>query len=115
MEEINDKKNIYMNYKRQNKWLGIIDYKSMVCILIYTFGIIYFLSLVNINLEIRIYIFFVLVIPIVALFCLNTNNQNISTVDILIIILKYKFNSKIYVDIDSKKYFGPIKYIKYDK
>lgn len=115
MEEIEEKKKIYMNYIRQNKWLGLIDYKSLVCILIYMFTILYFLNLVSINLEIRIYIFFVLVIPVVAVFCLNTNNQNISTVDILIIILKYQFNSNIYVDLDSKKYFEPKKYIKYDK
>ena len=60
-EEENSKHYIYLNYKRKNKWLGIIDYKSLIIICIYIFVIIYFLKFIYkfipVKLEYLIYLF----------------------------------------------------------
>ena len=34
----------YSNFKRENKWLGIIDYKSLCILLVYIFIVIFFIS-----------------------------------------------------------------------
>jgi hypothetical protein len=102
-----------MNYKRENKWLGIIDYKSLVIVLIYIFFIGYMLSLLPFNIEILIYIFIILVIPVVALFCININNG--SVVDIINIILKFKLNNYVYTDLKNTNNYKKEKYINYTK
>ena len=55
-EKINEKI-MYTMYKRNSKWLGIIDYKSLCFILIYMFILINILDFLNLNLETSIYIF----------------------------------------------------------
>lgn len=110
MDKNLNEKEMYMNYIRVNKWLGIIDYKSLICVLIYVFFIGYIISLLPFNIEVLIYIFLFFVLPVIAVICLNTNNQNINAIDILQIILKFKLNSKIFVRLEDKKYFKPQKF-----
>ena len=56
MEEYN-KQSIYKNFKRKNKWFGIIDYKSLVIVIVYIFSLITILKYINLKLEYLIYIF----------------------------------------------------------
>lgn len=91
-----NEKEIYLNYKRNNRWLGIIDYKSLMFLVIYLFVIWNIINFLNINLEYKIYIFLFLSIPITVLLCMNINSE--SAIDTLIIIIKFKLKSKIYVD-----------------
>lgn len=95
MENEYNKVEIYLNYKRKNKWLGIIDYKSLIYMCIYIFIIVSILRVIPIKLEYSIYIFIFLVIPIVALILINVGDD--SAIDTLIVIFKYCVNNKIYV------------------
>lgn len=78
---------IYKNFKRNNKWLGIIDYKSLTFLAIYGFVIWNILNLFSLKLEYIIYIFILLVVPVISIFFVNINNQ--SAYDVILIMLKY--------------------------
>ena len=87
---------MYTSYKRENKWLGIIDYKTLCIILIYVFIIISVLEIVNLDLEKSLYIFLFLTVPFVAVMFININNE--STISVVLAILKFVINRGIYVD-----------------
>ncbi len=106
-----DKKiEIYLNYKRKNKWLGIIDYKSLIFIVIYVILLISILKFINVNMEYMIYILIFGIIPIVAVICVNIGNEN--AIDMLIVILKFNLSKKIYI---KKEYYIDLKKEKYVK
>ncbi len=88
---------IYCNFNRKNKWLGIIDYKSLAIISVYLIICIYLLSLIPLSMDILVYIFVFLSLPVIAIFCVNFNNETI--IDMVIIILNFLFNKKIFVDL----------------
>lgn len=97
---MNDEKvPIYANFRRQNKWLGVIEYRTIVMILIYIIGVFFILKWIPLNFEFKIYIFSVLVIPIVFVLFVNINNENV--LDIMINIINFILKSKIYVEIDN--------------
>lgn len=109
MKEYN-KQYIYKNFNRKNKWLGIIDYKSLVVLIIYVFFIINVLKFLNIKLEYSIYIFLSLTIPFVAVVFININNE--VAIDVIVIIFKYYLKKVVFVNKkDIKKY----KYIRNKK
>ena len=83
---------IYSNYKRNNKWLGIIDYKSLIVIITYVFIIIAILKMIPLKFEYLVYIFIILVIPVISLIAINMSDE--SAVDSLIQVLKYCINNK---------------------
>lgn len=91
----NEKVQIYSNYKRKNKWLGIIDYRSLVLIIIYVFVVVSILRIVPLKLEYLIYVFIFLVIPVISILLINLGND--SAIDMLLIILKFTFNNAIFV------------------
>lgn len=86
---------IYSNFNRKNKWLGIIDYKSLLFIIAYIFSIYNFLSLFKLDLMVAIYLFLFFTIPVVAILCVSNNNE--SLLDMIWMIIKFKKDSKIYV------------------
>ena len=92
-----EKKQIYSSYKSQNKWLGIIDYKSLMVIIIYIILIFLFIKNLNFSFTASLYIFTLLVSPIVIIFCLNTKNG--SAIDILIVIIMFLIKKKIFIDL----------------
>lgn len=99
-----EKKQIYTNYKSQNKWLGIIDYKSLTVIIIYTLLIFLFVKEINLSFKISVYLFTILVSPVFIILCFNTKDG--STIDILLIVITFFVKRKIYIDlkyIDNKK------------
>ena len=94
-----NEKEVFMNYKRNNKWLGIIDYKSLVCLVIYLIILWNILGVIPINLEYKIYVFLFLTIPVLGILCININNE--SAIDVVIIILQYSLKNKIYTNVEN--------------
>ena len=101
MKEYN-KQNIYKNFNRKNKWIGIIDYKSLVILVGYVFVIITILRYINIKLEYAVYIFMFLTVPIVAVVFININNE--VAIDVIFIILKLYLKKGTYVSKKDKKW-----------
>lgn len=86
---------IYSNFKRNLKWLGIIEYKSLVIMLIYLFVIFTILRKININIDTKIYIFSFMFTPIFILFIMEKDNLNAS--DLIIYMFKFFIKRCIYV------------------
>lgn len=90
-----EKEVIFFHYKRKHKWLGIIDYQSLVLLCIYTFLIISLIRVLPISLEYSFYLFLFLVIPVAALLFVHADSD--SAVDILMIIFHFLCKRKIFV------------------
>ncbi len=101
---------MYSNYKRENRFLGIIDYKSLWFCVIYSFVIFVICGFLPIKLEYAIYVFIFMVVPVIAIFCVNINNE--SAVDVILTIFEFIFKSKIYV---RKDYICDFKSVIYKK
>lgn len=112
MEEVKSKNKIriYKNYKRNNKWLGLIDYKTLCFLIVYVFLMLLFLKYLPINTKIKIYTFVISVIPVVSLFVINSSGE--SAIDTLIVVLKFVISKKVFVKICEKSEFKYKKYIK---
>lgn len=91
-----NEKRIYSNYKRSNKYLGIIDYRSLVFLAIYLVILWYGINLFNISIDIKIYLFMFLSIPFIVFLYVNNNSD--TAIDVIYNIFKFIFKSKIYVD-----------------
>lgn len=91
-----NEKIMYTSYKRSNKWLGIIDYKSLCIILVYIWLVINILDLINLDFEKSLYVFLFLTVPIISIMLININNE--STINVIICILKFIISKGIYVD-----------------
>ena len=88
-------KDNYSNLNRNNKWLGIIDYKSLVILIVMLFVVWNILGFLVENDMYRVYILLIVAIPILGLFYANKSEENISFV--IYIVLKYWFSPKLYV------------------
>ena len=91
-----NKKRIYSNFNRINKWLGIIDYKTLWIIGIYSSIIIFILSKINIAMQIKLYIFAFFSLPVFAMFICSDVNQD-SVFDMFKVIVKFILTKFIYV------------------
>lgn len=85
----------YPNLNRSNKWLGIIDYKSLVILLVILFAIWNILGLFIQNQLYRVYTLIIISIPILGIFYANKSSENISYV--IYIVLKYIVSPKQYM------------------
>lgn len=102
MKELN-KQYIYLNYNRKNKWLGIIDYKSLMFLTIYIFIIIDILKITHLPFQVSIYIFLFLVVPIVGVIFINVNNEVV--IDVIFLIFKFYIAKGMFVnDMHLKKF-----------
>ncbi len=89
MEEYSiNRKRIYSNFQRKNKWLGLIDYKTLSLIGIYISIIVLILSKLQLGLDYKLYIFAFFSLPVVAMFICSDIEQD-SVFDMFIIILKF--------------------------
>ena len=88
-------KESFSNFKEDFKWLGIIDYKSLIILLIYLIILWNLSGLFINNIIYRIYIEVILAIPIFGFFYSNKSSENVS--DIIYVILKFVFSPKLYV------------------
>ena len=94
-----EKKNIYYNFNRKNKWLGIIDYKSLLIIIIYVIIVINAIKIFNVNFNIAIYILILATLPVIVICTIDVNNE--TCIDMLLIIIRFFKHKKIYTN---KKY-----------
>ena len=108
MERINEQE-IYNFCGRKNKWLGIIDYKTLAFLTIYIFIIVKLVSLLNIYYLYKVYIIVNLVLPLIIFILLNIREE--SVIDKLIIIILYYTKRKKYI---KTEYYAKlmIKYVK---
>ncbi len=86
---------IFSNYKRNNKWLGIIDYKLLTIIVIYIFLILIILRYINLKLEYTLYILSIFLTPVIAIVCITI--QNGDGLDVLYTIFKFYLTNDIYI------------------
>jgi len=86
---------VFQNFNRKSRWKGIIDYKSLIFLVVYVFGLWNITNLFIISMMYRIYILIIFTIP-VAVFMFAYISEE-SVVDILFNILKYSFRRKWYV------------------
>lgn len=83
------------NYNFKNKFLGIIDYSTLIINIIFYLFVFSVCSLMLKNLTIRIFIFISLCFPLFILSITGLNNENIFLV--FLYMIKFIKNRKIYV------------------
>ena len=75
--------------------MGVIDYKSLVVLLIYIVIIWNIVGIFTSNILIKTYILMILIIPILTIFYTYLNEDSI--IDVLYIIVKFYISPRIYV------------------
>lgn len=98
MERIN-KQEVYNFVSRKNKWLGLIDYKTLLVFGIYSYLVIKFVFFLDITHILRLYIITIFISPFVIFIILNLNEECI--VDKLFVILKFLSKRKIYIKMEN--------------
>lgn len=95
MNRINKQKTFnFLN--RKNKWLGLIDYKTILVLIVYIFIIYELISIVVIREVYKLYIMIIFVLPYIIFILLNLNEECI--IDKLIVIIKFLLKRKKYVN-----------------
>lgn len=89
-----DEEKTFPSFRRQNKWLGIIDYKSLIVFVIYVFVIYQICNLINLSTTSLVTVLIVSIIPLFALYFVNSKEESI--IDIVYIILRFYLSNKIY-------------------
>ena len=95
MFESNNERDNYPNLNRSNKWLGIIDYKTLTFILVLLFLMWNLLGVFVESSIYRVYVLIIMAIPLFGLIYANKSEENIS--NIIYIVFKYIFSPKIYM------------------
>lgn len=90
-----ERKDNYSNLNRSNKWLGIIDYKSLIIFLVMLFLVWNILGLFIQSVLYRVYILVIISIPFVGVLYANKSSENISSV--IYVVFKYLVSPKLYV------------------
>ena len=83
------------NYNFKNKFLGIIDYSTLLFNIIWCAFVFSFINLFFQNTTIKIFIFIVSCLPILLFSIVGFNHENILYV--FIYLIKYIKNNKLYV------------------
>ena len=83
------------NYNFRNKFLGIIDYSTLIINIIFYLFIFSICNLFFKNINIKIFIFISTCFPLFILSITGLNNENIFLV--IIYIIKFLKNRKIYL------------------
>lgn len=94
MEEL-EKKEVFSNLNRENKWLGIIDYKSLVILLMYIVIIWLVSGIFSTSMYMRIYSLVITTIPVIGVFYSNKSSESIASM--IYIVIKYIISPKLYV------------------
>ena len=98
-EELKTK--VFQNFNRNTRWLGIIDYKSLIVLIVYMYVIYFITGILNIKILVRLYVLVIFSIPMIILTVMYSNEE--SVIDMLITIVKYILRPKKYVHIPNKK------------
>lgn len=99
---------VFNRFKRESKWLGIINYKFLIVSITYIFVIFNILKIFPISFKIQVYLFFLLISPIIGLFFVFLGNEN--AFEVLKNMVKYYISLKIYINKEDMKNFKPIIY-----
>lgn len=94
-QNILGKKQVYSNLNRENKLFGIIDYKTLIVLLIIIMFIWWFSGLIFSNIINRTYMLIITLIPVIGIFYSNKSSDNIT--HIVYCIIKYILSPKLYV------------------
>ncbi len=94
MQNSVDKDN-YPNLNRVGKWLGVIDYKALIILLVILFITWNILGLFINSQLYRIYVLVIISIPFLGLLYANKSQENIS--NIVYIVLRYMLSPKLYI------------------
>lgn len=94
MERIN-KQRVFNFYNKKNKWLGIIDYKTLFFFVAYLLIVFKILNIFNIQIIIKLYIYIIAVLPLVIFILFNLQEESI--IEKLKIILIFFISRNIYV------------------
>lgn len=100
MERIN-KQRVFNFYNRKNKWLGLIDYKTLLFCIIYVFIVFKIVFSFNISYITKTYIVVNMFLPLVIFILLNIKEE--SVIDRLKIIILFYIKRKIYTNV---KYYS---------
>lgn len=85
---------VFPSFRRQNKWLGIIDYKSLFVFGTYLY-IIYLICIgLDLNTRLTGAIIIVATVPLVAIYFVNSKEESIA--DILYVVIKFYLSKKKY-------------------
>jgi len=84
-----------MNYKNKEKFLGIIDYRTLGVILLFSIVIFFILKNFEIELVFKVSIFIMVVGFFSILILVGINGENM--LDFLYFMIKYAVNEKVYV------------------
>lgn len=85
----------YPNLNRETKWLGIIDYKSLIIIIAVILVVWNLVGVFIQSIITKVYIITLIMIPILGLVYSNKSSDNI--IHVLYNIFKFLVSSKIYV------------------
>lgn len=84
-----------LNYKRKEKFLGIIDYKVVIFIAILSGVVLFLIKDINISISWKIFIFILFVIFPSIFVLVGVNGENM--IDFLYFIIKYLLKEKVFV------------------
>lgn len=82
------------NYNFKNKFLGVIDYSTLLLNLIWDLFIFSFINLFFQNVTIKIFLFIIFCLPVLLFSIVGFNHESI--IYILIYLLKYLNSTKLY-------------------
>ena len=83
------------NYNFKNKFLGIIDYSTLILNIIWDLFVFSCINLIFQDNTIKIFIFVVLCLPLLLFSIIGFNHENI--IYIIIYLIKYFKNPKLYL------------------
>lgn len=95
MERIN-KQRVFNFYNRKNKWLGLVDYKTLTFSIVYAIILFKIIFNFNFSYSLKIYLYINLMLPIIIFIILNIQEESI--IDKLKIIIIYLASKKIYAN-----------------
>ncbi len=83
------------NYNFKNKFLGIIDYSTLILNIIWDLFVFSCINLIFQDNTIKIFIFVVLCLPLLLFSIIGFNHENI--IYIIVYLIKYLKNPKLYL------------------
>lgn len=86
---------IYPNLNRPNKWLGIIEYRVVVIVLIYMVVLWLILGIFIDNNMTKLYMELIMVVPVLVVFYTYINEDD--AIYVIYIIIRFILSTKIYV------------------
>lgn len=95
IEDMDEPRDNYPNFNRVNRWLGIIDYKALIAVIIILVITWNFIGIFIDSQLYKVYITVIISIPLFGICYANKSEEDI--VDVIYIALRYVFSTKLYV------------------